>query len=91
MDIILYIFYIKIVFCFTLYISIVIELNIYVRYMVMIFLICKKIISSIIHRTDPAPHIHAVSTFMIDLVSYMDCFASGHYFLFHWLFYQHFD
>lgn len=38
--------------------------------MVMIFLICKKIISSIIHQTDPAPHIHAVSTFMIALVSH---------------------
>lgn len=42
-------FYIKIVFFFTFYVSIVMEVNIYVRYMVMIFLICKKITSSIIH------------------------------------------
>ena len=76
---------------FYFYVSIVMEVNIYVRYMVMIFLICKKITSSIIHWKDPAPHIHAVSTSVIDQVSYMDCFASGHYFLFHWLFFQHFD
>lgn len=81
MDIILYFFYIKIVFCFTFYISIVIEVNIYVTYMVMIFLICKKIISSIIHRTDPAPHIHAVR------INFHDSFSVIHGLLcFWWLF-----